>query len=91
MAFNNDISQMTNIARMAKETFWLDHKHLSADERERLWSSHTNELSSVLRPVAPRETIDLDARRQPTSTSPYSYTSGSGMNWNDCGPAVCSP
>lgn len=46
---------------MAKETFYLEHQHLKPDERDRLWSAQTAELSGVLASGAPQHRVDLDS------------------------------
>ena len=57
----SDITRMTNVARMAKETFWLSNKHLDLEERQRRWSIQVAELSSVLGTSAPQSNFDLDS------------------------------
>lgn len=54
-------TQIAKILEMAKETHWLENKHLPTDEIQRQWADKSAPLAAVLGVGAPTHPIDLDS------------------------------
>lgn len=59
MALPPSLTLMANAMKYEKEIFWIHHKDLSDDERQRRWTVHTAELTSLLE-KAPVESLDFE-------------------------------
>lgn len=59
MAAPPNLTLLANAMKMEKEIFWIDNRHLPADERQRRWTAHTAELTSALGAAAPTKPLDL--------------------------------
>ena len=59
MAVPPNLTIMANAMKMEKEIFWLHHRRLPEDERQRQWTAHTAELTSALAAAAPTEPLEL--------------------------------
>ena len=82
---SSDIARISNVLNMAKETFWLEHKHLNEEQRECRWSEHVAELRSALDPSAPQRTFDLNSVPEHLSMEHSTRNLGRNMeseNWN---------
>lgn len=54
-------TQIAKILEMAKETHWLENKHLPTDEIQRQWADKSAPLAAVLGVGAPTHPINLNS------------------------------
>lgn len=60
MAISPNLTLLANAMKMEKEIFWIANRNLPANERERRWTAHTAELTSVLGAAAPIESLVIE-------------------------------